>query len=80
MDSDTPIFKAFLRLDNKRLEVEIDKFSIRTWLAETGGIFNIIYSIFYVLFFYMARYIFMNKLIGEMFLVKVPKKDEQASL
>jgi hypothetical protein len=79
-NSETALFTATLRLDNNKYDVELEKFSTRSWLAETGGIFNIIYSFFYVVCFYLARYIFMNNLIGELFLVKShnPAKDNTA--
>lgn len=69
-NSETALFTATLRLDHNKYDVELEKFSTRSWLAETGGIFNMIYSFFYVILIYLGRYIFMNKLIGELFLVK----------
>jgi hypothetical protein len=61
-------------MDQNRLVVERNNFTIRTWLAETGGIFNIIYSIFYLLCFFIGRYIFINKMLGEMFYIKPIEK------
>ena len=73
-ESDSSIFSALLRMDQNRLVVERNNFTIRTWLAETGGIFNIIYSIFYLLCFFIGRYIFINKMLGEMFYIKPIEK------
>ena len=37
-----PLFKAKIKLDNSKLVIKQINYNMRTWLAEMGGIFNIV--------------------------------------
>jgi len=72
------VFTAFLNLDHTKVILQRDNYTLRTWAAEVGGIFNMIFAVFYLMCYFMGRYIFMNKMIGEMFLAKPFKQEKKA--
>lgn len=41
-DSIEPLFKAKIMLDNSKLNIKQINYTMRTWLAEMGGIFKIV--------------------------------------
>jgi hypothetical protein len=45
-------------------------YSLRTWVAEIGGFFEVLKVIFYLVTLFWSRHLFMNKVLGLMFLVK----------
>ena len=68
-DNET-IYAFTLELENQKIVISTHHYGLSTFIAEISGYWNCFYLFFYFVTMFLSRAIFMNKVLGQLFLVK----------